>query len=137
MTLKPNEKQDLSRHRIDRAHALLHDAALLLRENSHASSANRSYYAVLNAAKGLLILRGYDPETHAAVKTLLSRDFIKSGLLPKSFGEIFRSLQARRLDSDYGDYVEITATEASDSLSRAGAFVQAVEDLAEKIIREG
>ena len=137
MTLSVNEKQDLSRHRIDRARALLHDAALLLRENSNASSANRSYYAVLNASKGLLILRGYDPETHEAVKTLLSRDFIMSGLLPKSFGEIFRSLQARRIDSDYGDYVEITEVDAADSLSRADAFVQTVEELAEKIIREG
>jgi hypothetical protein len=35
----------------------------------------------------------------------LSREFIKPGLLSKEMGEIFRSLQARRVDSDYGDYV--------------------------------
>ena len=136
MTLDANEKQVLSRHRIEKARALLRDAEMLLREGSHESSANRSYYAILAAAKGLLILRGFDPESHDAAKTLLSREFIKTGLLPKEFGETYRSLHARRLDSDYGDFVEITAHDAKDSLSKAQTFVRTVETLSESIIRE-
>jgi len=39
---------------------------------------------------------------------MLSKEFIRTGLLPKNSGEIFRTIQARRTDSDYGDYVEIS-----------------------------
>ena len=46
------------------------------------------------------------------------------------------SLHARRLDSDYGDFVEITAHDAKDSLSKAQTFVRTVETLSESIIRE-
>jgi len=39
---------------------------------------------------------------------VLSREFIKTGILPKDSGEIFRTIQTGRTDSDYGDYVEIS-----------------------------
>ncbi|GAB4424814.1 MAG: hypothetical protein OHK0032_19150 [Thermodesulfovibrionales bacterium] len=39
------------------------------------------------------------------------------------------SIQARRIDSDYGDYVEIGVDEASDSLRRAEEFVKKAEEV--------
>jgi uncharacterized protein (UPF0332 family) len=125
MTLNAQEKADLARYRAGKAEALLADAKTLIEARSWSSSANRSYCAVLSAARSLLALRGQEPESHEGVKTLLSRDFIKTGVLPPASGEILRVLQARRMDSDYADYVEITEEEAQDSLARATEFVRA------------
>jgi hypothetical protein len=47
-------------------------------------------------------------------ETLLSREFIRTGILAKTAAEAFRVLQARRMDSD----------EAADSLSTARQFVE-------------
>jgi uncharacterized protein (UPF0332 family) len=48
-------------------------------------------------------------------------------------GEIFRSLQARRVDSDYGDYVDITEEEARDSMAKAVRFLSEVKRLSRTI----
>lgn len=129
MTLSTKEKVDLSRYRFEKAKRLLQDAHGLFEAGAYESSVNRSYYAILTASKAILILRGVDTETHEGVKTMLSREFIRTGLLPKEFGEIFRSLQARRVDSDYGDYIEIGKDEALDSLNRAEEFLQKIEEV--------
>lgn len=136
MPLSIKDKTELARYRIEKAKKLLSDADTLLKANSYESSVNRSYYAVLNASRALLILRGVDPETHEGVKTMLSKEFIKPGILPKEFGEIFRAIQARRIDSDYGDYVEIGKEEADDSLKRAQKFVKKIEEVLNKIIKD-
>lgn len=124
MTIEIKDKIELSSYRIEKAKRLLRDALNLFNLSSYESSINRSYYAILNASRALLILRGIDPEIHEGVKTMLSKEFIRTGLLPKEFGETFGSIQARRMDSDYGDYKEITKDEAIDPLKRSEEFVR-------------
>jgi len=136
MTLSIKDKIELSRYRIEKAKKILKDASNLFKTSSYESAINRSYYAVLNASRSLLILRGIDPETHEGIKTMLSKEFIRTGLLPKKFGETFRSIQSRRIDSDYGDYVEIGIDEASDSLKKAREFVSKAEDLLNSIVKD-
>jgi uncharacterized protein (UPF0332 family) len=92
---------------------------------------------MLSAARSLLILRGISADTHEGVKTMISREFIKTGLFPKEMGEVFRNLQARRVDSDYGDYVEITEQEARDSLAKAEQFVSEVKRVYRSFLEEG
>ncbi len=134
MTLNIEDKIELSRYRIEKAKRLLQDASILFDSGSYESSINRSYYAILTASRALLILRGIDPETHEGVKTMLSKEFIRTGLLPKDSGETFRGIQARRIDSDYGDYIEIGQDEASDSLKRAQDFVERAEGILNRLI---
>ena len=136
MTLSIKDKIELSRYRIEKAKKILKDASNLFKTSSYESAINRSYYAVLNASRSLLILRGIDPETHEGIKTMLSKEFIRTGLLPKKFGETFRSIQSRRIDSDYGDYVEIGIDEASDSLKKAQEFVSTAEELLNSIVKD-
>ena len=67
---------------------------------------------------------------------LLSREFIRTGILTKGAAETFRVLQARRMDSDYGDFIEIGADEATDSLSKALQFVKQAGEALETLLRE-
>jgi len=130
------DKIDLCKYRIEKSKKLISDATKLFDTASYESSVNRSYYAILTAAKALLVLRGIEPETHDGVKTMLSKEFIRTGLLPKEFGETFRGIYARRIDSDYGDYIEIGIDESAESLKRAYEFVEKVEVLAINILKD-
>lgn len=134
MTLSRDEKAELARYRFRRAEGLLRDDETLLASGSSASSANRSYYAALTAARALLLTRGTDPELHEGVKVLLSREFIRTGLLPRDVAEIFRVLQARRMDSDYGDFIEFGSTEAENSLEQAKRFIGLCGQVLETIL---
>lgn len=136
MTLSAHEKRDLAHYRMEKAQACLKDARTLLDTGSMDSSVNRSYYAILNATRALLALRGFDARTHEGAKTLLSREYIRTGLLPRQLGEAFRSVQARRMDSDYGDYLDIGQSEAEDSLESAQTFVDAVRKVMSELEKE-
>lgn len=136
MTLTADEKKALSKYRLDKALRLLDDAALLLREKRWESSVNRSYYAALNAAKAALILYGIDPKTHEGVKTMISKEFVLKGLLPKEHGKWFRELLSEREDVDYADYVVIDAADASDAHANAGKFVSKIREVAAALERQ-
>jgi len=136
MTLSVEERINVSNYRLEKAKESLNDSSLLFAHKSYNASANRSYYAVLLAARSLLILRGIDPESHEGVKTMFAKEYIKTELLPATYSDYFRNLQGRRIDSDYSDYVEINELEAEDSLSKAKQFIASVEKLQIDIIRK-
>ena len=115
---------------------MLKDAELLLREGRYESSINRSYYAALTAAKGLLILFGVDPKTHEGVKTMLGKNLIMAGYMSKDSGKWFRSLLFEREDVDYADFVMIDKDDASEAYDNAVSFVDEAKKAARKIIKE-
>jgi len=85
MTHTGEDKVELARYRMSRAEGLLRDAGTLAQSGSYASSVNRAYYAVQMAVRSLLILRGIDSDIHESAKIMLSKEFIRKGILPKEF----------------------------------------------------
>ncbi|PIV42239.1 MAG: hypothetical protein COY75_07795 [Nitrospirae bacterium CG_4_10_14_0_8_um_filter_41_23] len=136
MTLNMEEKKTLSKYRLDKAERLLEDAKLLLKEERWESSINRSYYAVLSAAKAALILFGIDPKTHEGVKTMVSKKLVLDGLISKEYGKWFRTLLFEREDVDYADYVIIDPSEAEDAYNNAVRFIEKVKDVIEMLIKQ-
>lgn len=136
MTLSIEEKRSLSKYRLEKAKKLLDDAKLLLEKKRFESSINRSYYAALNAAKGLLILFGIDPKTHEGVKSMIGKKLIMDGYMPIEYGKWFRSLLFEREDVDYADFVIMNEIDAEEAYKNASAFVEKSIEVAEKIIKE-
>lgn len=129
MTLNLEEKEALSRYRLEKAERLLDDARLLLKEGRWESSVNRSYYAALNAAKAVLILFGIDPKSHEGVKTMVNKKLVLDGLIPKEYGKWFRNLLLEREDADYADYVTIDSSDAEDAFKEASRFIEKMKEL--------
>jgi uncharacterized protein len=136
MTLRQEEKDSLSRYRIEKAKKILEDARLLLEENRFESSVNRSYYAALTAAKAVLILFGIDPKTHEGVKAMLGKKLVLTGHASREYGKWFRSLKGDREEVDYADYVSIDRAEAEDAFTSAERFVEESRRLVEKLQKE-
>lgn len=136
MTLRQEEKDSLSRYRIEKAKKILEDARLLLEENRFESSVNRSYYAALTAAKAVLILFGVDPKTHEGVKAMLGKKLILAGHASSEYGKWFRSLKGDREEVDYADYVSIDRAEADAAFTSAERFVEESRRLVEKLRKE-
>jgi uncharacterized protein len=136
MTLRQEEKDSLSRYRIEKAKKILEDARLLLEENRFESSVNRSYYAALTAAKAVLILFGIDPKTHEGVKAMLGKKLVLTGHASREYGKWFRSLKGDREEVDYADYVSIDRAEAEAAFTSAERFVEESRRLVEKLQKE-
>jgi uncharacterized protein (UPF0332 family) len=112
MTIEPKDKKSLSDVRMARAYEFLDDARATFEEGRHKTSINRSYYAVLSAARAILILEGVNPETHDGAATMLGLRFIRPGILPVEIAKNFKVLLSRRTDVDYGDFDTMGKIEA-------------------------
>ncbi len=136
MTLSREDKKALSEIRIKKAYEFLDDARANLNEDRLKTAINRAYYAVLNAARALLILEGSNPETHEGVITMLSLRFVKPGLLPVQLIKNYKSLLSRRSDIDYGDFDITTSEEADDSVRLAEEMISEMDSLRKKLLDE-
>jgi uncharacterized protein (UPF0332 family) len=136
MSLSKEDKKTLSELRIKKAYEFLDDARANLKEDRYKTAVNRAYYAVLNAARALLILEGSNPETHEGVITMLSLRFIKPGLLPVEIIKHYKSLLSRRTDVDYGDFDTITPEDAEDTLTLAEETIKKMDNLRRYLIEE-
>lgn len=94
-----NESEVLSE--MKRAMKSLKAAEILLSQELMEDSISRSYYAVLHAAKALLLSKGVEVSSHDAVKRLFGLHIIKTGVVNKDFGMILREEQDDRIRADY------------------------------------
>lgn len=135
MTLEIKDKKALSDIRMVKTYEFLKDADANYKEGRYRTSINRSYYAVLNAARAILILEGANPETHDGIVTMLSLRFVKASLLPGDIIKKFKILFSRRTDVDYGDFEAIDATDAEDSLKIAREMIELIDRVRKDMIK--
>lgn len=136
MTLEPTEKRALSDARMGKAREFLDDGWAAHREGRLRTAVNRAYYAVLNAARALLVLLGGDARSHDDVMTLLSLKLVKTGRLGADVIKTFKVLLSRRLDVDYGDFDAVDGAEAESSLTKAEEALAALDALRRELAAE-
>ncbi|RJQ43715.1 MAG: HEPN domain-containing protein [Nitrospiraceae bacterium] len=79
----------------------LDDATLLYKKSSYDSSASLAYYAVFHAIQALLLTKGLAFSKHTQVKGAFNKEFIHTGIFPKSFTGIVERLFKDRQIGDY------------------------------------
>jgi uncharacterized protein (UPF0332 family) len=88
---------------------------------SKATIVNRLYYACFHAAQAALYARGLNPQSHGHVQTLLGRELVQPGEVPRKFGRFFNDMETYRRRVDYGSGgVE---QEIEDLIQQTTAFV--------------
>jgi uncharacterized protein (UPF0332 family) len=120
-------------YRMERAREALRAAALLLQAGDLNAYVNRLYYACFYAVSALLVTRGISTSKHAHLRSLLHRDFVKTGLIPTELGRHFDRLFSSRQEGDYADFVVFQADEVRPWLDQTTAFVNAIDSLIARI----
>ena len=134
--LSKEEKISLSDIRFEKSKTMLTDAKKSYEAEMYKTSVNRSYYAILHAARSILILQGVDPSRHEGVKTMLSLHFVKPKLLSQDAIKIFHNLLSMRTDVDYGDFEYISKEDAKESYEEAQKFIEMIESIKKKLQEE-
>ena len=80
-------------------------ARKLLADEDYDGACDRSYYAMFNAARALLLLENAitlgETKSHASILRMFSETFVRPGLAPREFGRNFSTVQALRAKADY------------------------------------
>lgn len=88
---------------LERADQMLADARKAAEVGiSKATVVNRLYYACFHAAQAALYARGWNPQSHGHVQTLLGRELIKTGAVSREFGRFYNDMETYRRRVDYG-----------------------------------
>jgi uncharacterized protein (UPF0332 family) len=122
-------QRDLADYRMARARESIEDARLLLDQGRLPAAANRIYYAMFYAATALLITKGLSSSRHSGIIGLFRREFVKPGLFPMDLAEFIDAAFDERLESDYGDYIQLERADLEDLLAGGRRFIAKAEEL--------
>jgi len=111
---------------MDRAGKALRAAEVLLDEDLFEDAVSRAYYAVLHAARAVLLTLDISPSTHDGVRRMFGLHLVKPGILETEFAVI---LTAEQQDRELGDYDVVFTMEAERAQKRveeAKAFLNRI-----------
>ena len=91
------------------------------------------YYAVFHAVCALLINDGHQVNTHKGSHALFNQQYIKAGVLPKEYGQLYNQLQTMREESDYNCAYDVEIEELQQRLEPAKKLIEAIEELVYKV----
>ena len=132
MSLTQEERTIMVQLEIERAERMLNEFPIYIEHNLWNTLVNRMYYAVFHAATALLIKHGLHAGTHQGVYILLSKHFIKEGILSNEEGRLFSRLETLREKGDYNCFIDAESEEVLPLLEPTKAFVEHVVHLLNK-----
>jgi uncharacterized protein (UPF0332 family) len=128
------EKRTLIEYRMERARETLGEARIMFDAGRINAYVNRLYYSCFYAVSALLLTRNFSTSKHGYLRSLMHREFVKTGLIPEELGDYFDLLFDNRLKGDYADFVVFKADEVAGWLERTQAFVKHIEGLISKLV---
>jgi uncharacterized protein (UPF0332 family) len=127
------EERTLVEYRMERAHETLDEAKMLFDGGHLNAYVNRLYYACFYAVSALLLTRNFSTSKHGYLRSLMHREFVKTGLIPKNLGTHFDLLFDNRHKGDYDDFIRFKAEDVAGWLERTREFIGHIDHLIQKI----
>ena len=121
MSLSIEERNIIVSLELKRARETYDDIGCLISANRLNGAANRMYYAVFHAVS-----------THKGSHALFSLHYIKTGILPREYGQLYSQLQTMREESDYNCAYDVEMDEIEQRLKPAKRLIEDIERLVSK-----
>ena len=132
MSLSIEERNIIVSLELKRARETYDDIGCLISANRLNGAANRMYYAVFHAVCALLIHDGHQVSTHKGSHALFGLHYIKTGILPREYGQLYSQLQTMREESDYNCAYDVEMDEIEQRLKPAKRLIEDIERLVSK-----
>ena len=132
MSLSNEERNTLVALELKKAREAYEDIGILMAANRLNGAANRMYYAVFHAVCALLINDGHHVSTHKGSHAVFSQHYIKTGILPREYGQLYNQLQTMREESDYNCAYDVETEELQQRLEPAKRLIEDIRKIVNK-----
>lgn len=129
MSLTAEERTLIVSMEIEKARRIFSESDVYVQNGLWSTLTNRLYYAAFHAATALLIHHGLRAGTHQGVHVLLSKHFVKEGILSREDGTTFSRLQTMRERGDYNCLIDTTEEEIVPFIDKVKSFLDKIESL--------
>lgn len=110
-----------------RADKSLQAAQSLLEDDFLEDALSRAYYAILHAARAVLLAEGVNVSSHRSVRRLFGLHLIKPGTLAVRLAKILAEEQDDRFLADYDAWFRPERERAEKRVSEAAEFLAAIK----------
>ena len=129
MQLLDDKKNALINLKIERANETIREVPYLIEQGFYRTAANRLYYSCYYIVSALLFQKGYEARTHKGIISMFALNFIKTGIVSKEEGQLYRSLFELRQTGDYDEEKIIDRDDIVTRLQPAEHFIKTIEQL--------
>ena len=126
MSLGEEERRVMVALEMERAVKTIGEMDYLQQGGLWNTMANRLYYAVFHAVCALLIHDRHVVNTHKGSHILFGQYFIKSGIMPKEYGDLYNQLETMRNEGDYNCYYNVKPEQLLDSVPLAKEMIDTI-----------
>lgn len=126
---------DLIVYRLSKAKEAIKSARFNYEHQQYYTSLNRSYYAVFNVLRALLIFDNFKAKTHKSVINFFSKTYIKTNIFPVKVVSMIVATERFRERSDYEDLFEATEQDTNQQLLNAEFCVQTIGNFIENRLK--
>jgi uncharacterized protein (UPF0332 family) len=131
--VKPKERENLIRHRIDLSRETVKETERLLENPPHLRGAiNRVYYALFYSLQALAISKEIIISKHTHAISFFDKEFVKEGIFDKTFSKLLHNIFDLRLGSDYRDFLDVNAETVKEYLLQSKSLIKAIERYLDK-----
>jgi uncharacterized protein (UPF0332 family) len=123
------DRDTLIRYRIRQAEESLKEAQVLKDQGmSNRSIMNRLYYAMFYAILALLQEKGLGTSKHFGAISLFDREFVKTGLIEKTYSKALHRAFFLRQKGDYLEEAEVSTEDIQEMIPQAKDLVRLVKE---------
>lgn len=126
MTLSTEERHDIIEYRINRANQALKEAYDNANMGNWNLAVNRLYYATFYMAIALNLSHGDTAKSHSGVFSIISKNYISTGLLNRNDGALYRKLFSMRQTGDYDDLFDWTEDDVLPILEPTKSLIESM-----------
>ena len=124
-----------AKYQFEKSRDTFREAILLYEHNSLTGSVNRIYYSMFYSVTALMSLYGFSTSKHSGMLSNFNKEIANKGLISKELKDFYRNMFNKRQKGDYEIY-KFNNKEVKEWLDRAEDFINAIEALTFKIIKE-
>ncbi|MEW5693041.1 MAG: HEPN domain-containing protein [Candidatus Hydrogenedentota bacterium] len=118
---------DYIKYHLEEAEERIKTAKNLLEDGSYRYSLSMSYYAIFNAATALLTVKDLSSRRHSGIMALLDKEFVKQGIIDRTFSRIFSDAFYIRIDADYTKFYVASKDDAEHQIKNAEIFINEIK----------
>lgn len=111
---------------LNKALEKLETARIMYDNERYDDAVSRTYYAAFHAMTAALLSRDLSYSSHGQVIGAFNREFIKTGVFPKKYTTVVQALFDDRQISDYGIFVKISKSTASEHICKAKEMIEVI-----------
>lgn len=126
---------DLVRYRMATAKSDLQSANILMKEGEYRGANNRAYYAIYHAISAVHALDGKSYKRHKDTLGNFNKDYVRTGIFPKTFGRRIAQAEEIRHASDYDDFYIATKEKAEEQIETAKELIDLIEAYGEERLK--